>query len=718
MQKYKVPPTGGRNNFELLSWIAQAKIEGENFLENQRPFRDIDTGIAIIAGGGEEKLPKKLSHVKTNRLKRQAREMVATASNLRPLWGYKSDNRDYEKTAYVLNKLILGWWHNTFADRKIREAFQFAVVTGTGYVMPKWEEDYMGITGRGDIKLDVLGPRDVIPIQLGNDNELSEAYGIIIKRETPINRAHAMFPEFQDLIKPDRDVPTGLKQGMSKVQRYMSSALNMFGQSRAREGERSTFPTVDILECYIADTRVNNSGQMIPMGKPESSWYYEVPSLGMLMPTGKKVPSPDGAIDPLSMNPLMVDETKPATIRDCLLYPFLRRIICTKTLILEDDTSPWWHGRFPVIPFKIDDWPWDFLGYGIIRDGEPLQTSNNNLLRAIDDSANARLRPPMKYDENLVSRAQVEALDLRQGGQSIGVNMQAGDVIAPLVDPRQYDVPEWIREFVKDNEERMDYQMGVADFTALAKARQTPSADSVEKLEEMAGPLLTDMSRNMERSLRDLGDMVKALFFQFYTTPRKIQVLGADGVIEEDFDFEPGNMVPSHMPFETDELPSRYSTMQRAKWHKDNFLFHITPGSMHEITQMSKKLFYLQLSRDGTFPIDPWTQADVYAIPNFGSPPEDADTVVKRFFAYKKMEMEFQMQMQMEQLQMQQAMMADPNMAMAMQAAQLAAGQGGQQGQPQQGGGNGHEVGRPPSGQKPPHIAQKDGGTRSTVSES
>jgi hypothetical protein len=238
----------------------------------------------------------------------------------------------------------------------------------------------------------------------------------------------------------------------------------------------------------------------------------------------------------------------------------------------------------------------------------------------------------------------------------------------------------------------MDNVMGVNDLTAIAKARQIPSSDSIEKIMEMAGPVATDRSRNMERSLRDLGEMNKALFFQFFTTARKLQVLGSDGLTQEDYDYDPGNMIPSHLPGEPPDMPSKYSLIERAKWHKDNFVFSVVPNSLHEMTQTTRKLIMIQLWRSG-FPIDPWTVAESMDL-DYGPPPQGTVTVMEKYVAWKRMEMEFMQEM--------------------------AQAQGSPQGAPQGGRPNGGlqqtaQRGRPPSGVGAPRLQTKDAGTRTTI---
>ncbi len=672
-------------------WINQ----GENFLKNSRAYDDMEKAIETIAGI-QRKKPAKLSQLHLNRVKRQIREVVGTLSNIRPLWGFKSDNPLYDKHVEILNKLVLAWFHTKFVDRSIREALQYAAVLGTGYLSVGWDKD-MWFAGRGDVSLTAHGPKDVLPIGLPADNDLQRAAAVIIRSETPVAQALAMYPTHAPYLNPDRDGPSWFAKAQQTVQRFSSPVLNL--SSAMNKATDDASPTIDIFNIYIKDSSVNHSGADMPMGDPGTNWSYTVPYVGKQVPTG--------AIDRTG-KPIIHTVSE----EEALLYPRGRLITCTRTHIIKDGPNPWWHGRVPIVQFRLDDWPWEFLGFSLIRDTVAANDSTNSLFRAVVDSANVRLRPPVRYDRSVVSKGFIDRFDPRQPGARVEVDSTTGveDPVKPIFDPSQFDVPQWIPELIQGLEDRSDYLVGVQDLTALAKARQTPSADSIEKLMETAGPLVYDMSRNMERSLRDVGELFKGCAFQFYTVARKIQVLGPDGLTEEDFDFDPGNMVPSHLPWESEDGgPSAHPRHKRAQWHQNNFVFHVVPNSMHQITQMTRKLLYLQLMRAGV-PIDPWTLAEVFDIPNFGRPPSGANSVIERWEAWQKIMAEIQMAIQMQM--QQQAIMASPEAQMMMglgQMGQAAAGQGGGQ------------VGRPPSGQQPPKLEEKsdgEGGSRSTISES
>lgn len=697
---YRLPPDTVEED-RRLRWLQESAKEGEAWLKAQTAHMDFKRVKEIIAGINEEKLPTSLSKVRTNLQKRLIREIVATLSNVRPLWGYKSDNTELSEQTLILNKLLNAWYYQTFADRSIRKWIQYAIAMGGGYIGPTWQSDFWN-KGRGDIKLKVYSPEDVLPVQLPTDGDFQRAYMVTIREEVPINLARAMFPTKAHLIHPDREAPRGISKVMGRMQSFLSPVLNRFASStKAKRAVEGVFPVVDVYSSYILDLSINpEGGKPRVMGEPDTSWNYVVPAYNSDISDGR-------------------GGTRKATADDAMLYPLRRLVIWTNGGILRDGPSYWWHGKVPTIPLSFDDWAWENLGFSAVRDTHALETSNNSIRRAVDDSANARLKPPLMYDDATLSQSLVERFDTRQGGQAIGVDFTRSEQpIRPALPAEYYNLPQWIFASVKDNEEMMKYMLGVGDFTAIAKARQLPSGETLDKLMEMAGPLVTDVARNMEAGLGQLGEMMKSMFFQFYNTARVLQILGPDGVSEETYDFVPGSLVPSHMPWENKESAPASREIDRAKHYMNSHVFHVTPNSMIQLTQMSRKLLMIQLSK--VMPIDPWTLAEMNDIPNFGPPPDGAKNVFERWVAFEKLKGELQASVQAKAQEiMAAAAMKQQAFAMLTGGVPGAAPDEGREGgeAPETQLGPKNPPGRPPSGTEAPHLESKDQGTRTTISQ-
>jgi hypothetical protein len=695
-----------------LGWLKESVREGETFIRNQTAQSDFQKAKDIIAGIFQDKINQQLSRMNVNLQKRLIREMVAQMSNLRSFANFTTDNRDLDENASSLNKLVISWYKSTFADRGLKKGLQYAGAYGTGYVGPDWKSNFY-TRGRGEIILKAYPADNVLPVQVPMDGNIQRAYVVTIREEVPINLARAMFPAKSHMITPDRTAPIGLRKGIARMSSFLSPVLNRFAaDQKSRKAIDTVFPTVDIYQSYIMDMTVNEGPVPRVMGEPGTYWNYTVPVMGSEI------------VDPNN------GKSRLAGPEDAMLYPWRRLITWCNSAILRDDTSYWWHGEVPATPFYFDKWPWEFLGYSMTRDLSSIEEATNAIRRAMDDSANARLRPALMYDDRTISSSLMETLDTREPGKAVGVDFTTTEMpVRPVLPANYYDVPAWIPQEIQTREQLMKYLSGVLDTSAITEASQIPSSDTVEKMWAMAGAMVEDICRENEASICALMRQVKGMMFEFYQAPRRFQMLGPDGITKQDMEyFEPGSMVPDHMPWENKSIPSNYSPVLRARHFMDSFFLLPQPNSMHNISQMSRKLLYIQFQKAG-LPLDPWTMADVCDIPNYGRPPQGTNTVMERWVAFQRMQGELQASIQADaQLVMAQAQLQAQMATQAITGAMMGGAAGAQVDAQNQGGGGSQEnppqvgekpqEGRPPSFEKAPTLEQKDDGTRSTISTS
>lgn len=711
-------PTG----IKRVGWLKEAVKEGTNYLIGQAAYPLLDRALAIISGTIDEAIPKNLSDVYINLLKRQSRELVATISNLRPLWGFRTDNEMFEDVSGNLTRLNLAWWQGTYAGQKMKEVIQWACIS-TGYAMPVWRGNYWG-PGMGDIDIIPLGPRDVLPVQIPRSHDLQQAYAVIIVEETPVAMMLRQYPYFADKIKIKRNSPSWFGDLGRRVRRAYKGYRHVL-EYLHQPGEDSTpsGPTVDKYTIYILDDTINRSGKRMQMGTPGSSWNYTVPFFGELVPTrGMGSPMKEAGRD------------------ECLLYPLRRKIVATDDVILQDGSAEYWHGQVPLAPLYLDKWPDQFLGYSMIHDGWSIQKAINRQARALDDYVQKVVGPDVKYDPSGAARKDIEKYDPRVPGQRVPVDSRLGEQFELISMP---GMPPGVNplEFIEWLAKKLDHMLAIPDMKELARAAQIPSDNTLDKIQEIAGPVVEDMSTSMEKPLTMLGEMTKSMFYQFYPDQRKMSILGADGV-QQFYKFEKKSIVPSGFKdsarWEKHSIFNLPDNLELARQARNECLLQIVPGSLHQITQMKAKMLRLALWRDGRFPMDPQSLAEVFEISNFGELPGSKPTMLERWKIWMKLFTETQVDTMKQQAVGQaeaqiaaqktiaQAQIADPLLAMI---SGLSPGQNGGNGNSPNGSGgepspsgNGHgRVGRPPSGEEPPHLEQKKdeaGAPRAVISES
>lgn len=669
----------------LLGWLRIQYTGGLALLKKERAWEQTAQAIAYIDGKHNPAKGKALSKVTDNRLRKLALEVAATMTDVRPIWNYETTMEEVKKQADVLNKLARAWWRNNKADKRLVTSLLYSLVGGSGYGLLTYNAELQG--GQGDLELIPFDPRDVIPVEPTYSDSIQDWRGVILRQRLPLDTVKRMFPSKASKLA-GKETTWSPAQQSDKIQSGIISP-----QWDVLEGKRGTVEPsgVDVMRAYLKDDSLNLTDQKITLG--EGDWAYDVYPMGAV--------KPDGSL---------------ATKKDARLYPRGRCIIFTPEAILKDIPNPHWHGMFPVVRFTLDPLPWSLLGASIIGDLIPLQDSLNEALRGADDGLAQWVRRSVSADKRSMPKSALDALDTRQSGIKIHHNPAMGEPFKMLEgpDPKVFEIYNNLVEFFK---KELEDTGGTAGVTSLAQMGQMPSADTMERYMEALSPILRLRARNMEIALSELAEMLKVGFFQWYNAPRRIELLGRDGLTREDFDYEPGTMIP-------DGAGSR---MSRAMEHHKLFSFQVAPGSWLNVSHTTQKMFYLQLFRAQM--LDPWTIWDQFDVPDAG--PMPAETVPERITAARQQGLmpgptpelvQTQLALQMAQLQQQLLMIQGQMQAMMsgtappMQAAPPGPGGGAPAGPkvpgPQSQGG------RPPSGQQTPHLEVKDQGTRPVVAES
>lgn len=669
----------------VLSWLYEAIQEGEGIIKDEPAYESIDKHINYIMGDQIDwRRPSELSSVNDNRLKSILNQTVAALTDIHPLFGFKTYNAKFKDQEDVLVKLSQAWWVNTFADLKLADVIKFAAGVGTGYCEVSW--DASAASGAGDITLRPLDPRDVLPIRPNLGGSVQDWEGVIIRTAKSPGELKVRFPDKAHRIEADNQ-PSIVGRTWSRARKLMSlvvspSAVDNLNASNGRNLPRR-MPTLDLYTIYMKDRRLCTDAQPRVMGDPRTTWSYTVYPVGWTQ-------VPDGT------DGMGNQKFRKANIEDSKLYPRGRLIIATKKAVLFDGPNPYWHGMFPVAKLCLDPWPWSLLGLGLVHDIIPLQDALNETLNGILDHVRKLLRPAVVADKKSVASSIWERIDTRVPGIKLKTNASAGKGIE-FVSPEA--LPQYTFDMLQFLTGEMDYQAGTANLAALSQLNQVPGENTIEKMQEALSPVLRLKGRLLEYFLREIGEMVKGNFFQFYNMPRRVSMLGDQGIVFNDFDFDPGSLIPAYGKDDPDymwELDKSRPRADRAQWYHKNFTFTITPNSLLAISQMTRKLMYMQLRTMNPPLVDKWTLWEVLEVPNGGTPPNGENTIDQRLVA-EQMEM-MQAQMAMQQGAMMAGMGMDPSM-----------------------GGGGNPEGRPPTYEESPSIQQKsdeNGIPRQTISAS
>jgi hypothetical protein len=686
-----------------LGFVNRAIEFGNKWVSDHCDQTSIQKAQDILSGKtGEQTWAKFGSRFTTGDLKRAVAEIVETLADIRPFWGYNTDAKAFESHANMMSKVAKAVYLECFVDRALKDALQFAAATQCGFLHPIYSRSMFG-AGDGEFRFVPLGQLDVLPVQLPRDRDYQRAYIVTLQLPYGIAEAHARWPEYQQYLKPFAKKRYGRTKGGEERRSNDQNRWRMHGLDSQLE------QYTDIYFSYILDLRINYGeldsegkpvlgedgnrvGKELEMGQPGTSWYYKVPFVGQEITRFE-----DGR-----------SVVRPATEDDCRVYPQRRLMISCDNALMYDGPAFDWHGMVPLVPFYFDKWAWGDANS--LFDGTyPLQDAIDDLARSIYRVAMARARPGKVYNIDIttgekqgkLTSRQAEGLDPFDPDVTWGVD---GDIKEPVLRPPMpewcYNIPEWLFKVIEILQNSIQKQLGLDQIKALEKLKG--NLQDPEKGLDAEGPVVMGTSRSMEMGLRDMWNIVKFLILQYKTTADIMQIVGAESIAPEVFDYAPDKVIPSHLPGEQtfDETgtatPSKVDVFTRAKTFAKNLKYFITPHSLHYIAQNKFKLNLLAASDKGVV-IDPETMAHAFEVPNWGS--IDGATVKEKVFNWAK-----------EQIT-EKAEIAKLSKALGLVEPEDEGGKPG----PKKGDG-----GRPASNKKPPKVKQKgaQGGGRVVVSTS
>lgn len=512
---YDLPPLTtdaaqfGTKDWDIVQWCEERLERGIHFVEGQIGYDKIDEAAKAIlsyeAGNVISYSPVKgLSKTRANLVAVTAEDIVASLTDVRYFWNYKTQNAKYSKQCSLTNKGGEMWYKNQNADLRIGDSMRFYAMGGTGYVHFYYSREI------NDFRVESIDPRHVFPIDPPTSYEIQDCKGIIMRMpRTP----DWVKEEYGKTVAPESS-PKGKWFGwlLRTLDGPASGNGGPLSRKAAADKPIPHTPTVFVNTMYLKDNRTNKSQDTLYMGpwkngQPQAPWSYKVKPGGQL-------------------------------------YPFKRMLVWGGGALLYDGPSPYWHAKFPLVKFTLNPWPMSWFGKAPLTDTLPLNESINKNLRVIDDHA-AQVAEPATIGDRNVSRAEMNKVNTRAPGMKIRTNMASGKGIQ-IVPPPPLDSIIW--EIIKWCEEKIPQMAGVANLGAIASLNQIPSDDTIDTLMKTMTPGNRLRSRILEGCYKELAYMFLYNFWEWDSLPRREAMFGPAGVTKEDFDYSPGSGVPDDVP--------------------------------------------------------------------------------------------------------------------------------------------------------------------------
>lgn len=558
----------GTSEYSTIEWCDDRLTVGQRFVESSYGYDHIDRNLnAIFAeeletGVSYAPTTPRLSRTRANLVGKTAEDLTSQLTDTRVFWDYSSYNPKYERQTKLANQEADAWYKHRLIGLRIADVIRYYTIAGTGYAHLTWSRLL------DDQILEAEDPRCVFPIEPTSYHTLQDALGVIIRRARTVSWVKS---EYKKMVKPDI--------GGSGIYGWF---LKTFNAVKERSGGPLTkkdtdaipgIPTYFVNTMYLNDTRVNEKSKTVYMGDwdkeghPSNQWSYKV------MPG-----------EPL--------------------YPFKRMIVWGTGHVLYDGPSPFWHSQFPIIKLTLNPWPKCWLGKAPLSSVVPLNGSMNNLLRVVDDHAAQVAQPGVVGDRN-VARSEMNKFDSRTPGWKIKTNMSAGKGIT-IVNPPPLDSGIW--KHIDWIESMIQKLSGTADMTQAAQLAQLPSADTIDTLMKAMTPGNRNRSRILEGFMVEISSQWFMNMCQFDTLAKRVNRFGPGSTTPEDFDYEPGSMIPDDVPDgQPGDIASALNSMldgprpiyKRAQFMAKSIAMNYAPGSLLNSAAMQDILQDMMLAKMG-----------------------------------------------------------------------------------------------------------------------
>ncbi len=206
-------------------------------------------------------------------------------------------------------------------------------------------------------------------------------------------------------------------------------------------------------------------------------------------------------------------------------------------------------------------------------------------------SHQARLDPPALTKEGAVSQSVWKEFYPDLPGSKLRVGANSGNLTDALRYMEPPNIPQYVVQMLQGwLAPEFGRMSGAIDVSALSKKKQVPGGDTVDAMRDAQSTSVRLEERMLEVFLRDAGTQVVSNIIQFSTAEYRMQLLGEAGLVKEDFNMDPANVLPEDKAAQPDF------------WKQ--FALTISAGSLHSGAKDKEKSVAVNLAAKNLLPIE------------------------------------------------------------------------------------------------------------------
>jgi len=377
--------------------------------------------------------------------------------------------------AKAIERIIRDYlWHKLNIRVKLKRVIRSGLVRGKGFLKVTWDMMTNPQYG-GEVAVDYIPWNEIILDP--QCSTVDDARYIIHARVLPLSEIVRRWPHKGWMVKPDprySDLTDEEFYNADTDQAIISPAMGGFHQDeRAR---------ALVIECWIKD-------------------------------------------DTIELRKEFDEDTGEEVERVVPLYPNGRLVIVANGVVLTDVPNPYMDGKFPFVDFscyETDDSPWDM---GEVEQLEPIQRVLNILESRFID--NARLMTNTVWVKSADAGISADKITNEEGAVYTIQNPRARfERLPPSPLPQHYF------ELYLQLQRNMETITGIHDVTQGRRPVGITAATAISLLQEAGQARIRDKARNLEDTIRRMGELVISRIVQFYTKDRVVRLRGPDDQLQ------------------------------------------------------------------------------------------------------------------------------------------------------------------------------------------
>lgn len=541
--------------YSIMQWREAARDEAVQSLRMNPEYEQIQTYIDWLEGKHWNRgRPRYRSKFHDNRLAEARKEILALLTDIRPTMSVSSSIPAYQDQADIAMRCIQHEWQLRDFDLELVRAVDHALLS-TGY----WK---IGASMPGNLSVTACGIDSVLPIQAGRT--LQDSTAVLYRTYKPLQYFVNVFGDKADglerhatpslwaatnnqYVRPGH-VTEHTWNSLSPAMRYH---MGVRTPRKAPTGA-SVFPVLELEEYWIDDPEINDSSKTVLVKDPNLSvdqhnYHYQVAP-------GQR------------------------------LFPRKRLLVFAGDRVMYDGPSPYWHGLFPFVQLALDPVVWAPGGLSRYRSLLPLNQMINEIGAGTGDVVKRAIVPQVITRDGAVKDSTWKKFYPDLPGGKLKLTPMGN----PQQDVRYMDpphIPEYVFAYLQQYlVPTFDRRSGRMDVTGLGRKKQVPGGDTIEQMRDTMQTQFRIENRYVERFLKDAALQAVSNVFQYFSTQRRMKILGPDGVTWDDFDYDPRSMVPFSMPQED---------------HWKLFSIQVAQGSLHGASKDRDKQLAISLFRLG-----------------------------------------------------------------------------------------------------------------------